>query len=50
MEVKDQDREMARQANALATKADDVSSVLETCIVERETSFWKVVFWSSQAH
>lgn len=50
MEVKDQDGEMARQAKALATNAVDVSSILETHIVERETSFWKAVFWPSPAH
>lgn len=50
MEVKDQDEEMARQAKALATNAVDVSSILETHIVERETSFWKAVFWPSLAH
>lgn len=50
MEVKDQDGEMAQQAKALATQKDDLSSILETHIVERENSFCKVVFWSSLAH
>jgi hypothetical protein len=30
MEVKDQNREIAQQAKVLTTKADDVSSILET--------------------